>query len=247
MSERQYHIQVAPGEVGRYVILPGDPGRAEKIAAYFDDPREIAFNREYRTFTGTVDGITISVTSTGIGCPSTAIALEELIHVGADTFIRVGTAGSLQERVDLGDLAISTGAVRDEGTTRQYIPLEYPAVAHPEIVGALRRAAENLDYPHHLGITHCKDSFYSEEEGYSAQPEVNSQRWKTWMRGDVIATSMEEAALFVVGSLRRVRAGSVLAVIGRTWAGEPVIHGVGPEKAIETAIEAFRILERERR
>ncbi|HPJ72274.1 MAG TPA: nucleoside phosphorylase, partial [bacterium] len=229
------------------VILPGDPGRAEKIAAYFDDPREIAFNREYRTFTGTVDGITISVTSTGIGCPSTAIALEELIHVGADTFIRVGTAGSLQERVDLGDLAISTGAVRDEGTTRQYIPLEYPAVAHPEIVGALRRAAENLDYPHHLGITHCKDSFYSEEEGYSAQPEVNSQRWKTWMRGDVIATSMEEAALFVVGSLRRVRAGSVLAVIGRTWAGEPVIHGVGPEKAIETAIEAFRILERERR
>jgi uridine phosphorylase len=242
MAAREYHIGVAPGEVGRYVLLPGDPKRAEKIAQYFENPREIAFNREFRTFTGTVEGIEVSVTSTGIGCPSAAIALEELIKVGADTFIRVGTAGSLQPEVDIGHLAIATGAVREEGTTSQYVPLEYPAVAHPDVVFALRQAARQRDYPHHLGITHCKDAFYSEEEGYSAQPEFSQMRWNTWMRANVIATSMEEAALFVVGSLRRVRTGSVLTVIGKTWAGEPISQHVGPEKATETALEAFKIL-----
>jgi len=242
-TQKQYHIGVGPGEVARYVLLPGDPGRAEKIAGYFDEVREVAFNREFRTFTGSVNGIGVSVTSTGIGCPSAAIALEELIKVGADTFIRVGTAGALQKELELGDLAIATGAVRDEGTTRQYVPLEYPAVADPEIVEGLRQAAAELGYPHHLGITHCKDSFYSEEEGYSAQGDSNRMRWNSWMDANVIATSMEEAALFVIGSLRRVRVGSILAVIGKTWAGEPVIHGVGPEKAIETALRAFALLD----
>ncbi len=246
MSEKQYHIGVGPGEIGRYVLLPGDPKRSEKIAAHFANAREVACNREFRTFTGTLDGIQVSVTSTGIGCPSAAIAIEELIKVGADTFIRVGTAGSLQKEVDLGDLAIAIGAIREEGTTRQYVPIEFPAVAHPEIVSALERSAKQLGYPHHLGITHCKDSFYSEEEGFAAHQELNKMRWKTWMRANVIATSMEESALFVIGTLRRVRVGSILAIIGRTWAGEPVVHGHGPEKAIETAINAIRILERER-
>lgn len=242
MAEKEYHIDVAPGEVGKYVLLPGDPGRAEKIARYFENPREIAFNREFRTFTGTVDGIRVSVTSTGIGCPSAAIALEELIKVGAETFIRVGTAGSLQEEVEPGDLAIATGAVREEGTTTQYVPLQYPAVSDPDVLFALREAARKLDYPHHLGITHCKDAFYSEEKGFSAHEEINQMLWKTWMRANVIATSMEEAALFVLGSLRKVRVGSILAVIGQTWAGKPIIPGIGPEKAIETALEAFKIL-----
>ena len=243
MPERQYHIGVAEGEVGRYVILPGDPKRTEVIAGYFDDPREIAFNREFRTFTGTVDGIKVSVTSTGIGCPSAAIALEELIKVGADTFIRIGTAGSLQEEVAVGDLAIATGAVRKEGTTLQYVPIEYPAVADPDIVFALREAARKRGYSHHLGITHCKDSFYSEEEGYSAVAELNQMEWKTWMRANVIATSMEESALFIVGSLRRVRVGSILTVIGQTWAGKPIVHGVSPEKAVHTTLDAFKIMD----
>ncbi len=242
MAEKEYHIDLAPGDIGRYVILPGDPGRTEKIAEYFDDPKEIAFKREFRTFTGTYQGVPVAVTSTGIGCPSTAIAVEELIKIGADTFIRVGTSGSLQEAVGVGDLAIATGAIREEGTTVQYVPLQYPAVAHPDVVFALREAARKLDFKHHLGITHTKDAFYSEEEGYSAQEELNQMLWKTWMRANVTATSMEEAALFVLGSLRRVRTGSVLVVIGQTWAGKPVIPGVGPENAIKTALEAIKIL-----
>jgi uridine phosphorylase len=242
MSGKEYHIGVAKGEVGEYVLLPGDPKRTEMIAQHFEKPKEIAFNREFRTFTGTVNGVKVSVTSTGIGCPSAAIAIEELVRVGARTFIRVGTAGSLQKEVDLGHLAIATAAVREEGTSRQYVPLQYPAVAHPDVVFALREAAQKLGHPYHLGITHCKDAFYSEEEGYSAQTEHNQDLWKTWMRGNVIATSMEESALFVVGSLRRVRVGSILAIIGQTWAGKPVVHGIGPEKAIETAIEAIKIL-----
>src|SRR5512137_316875 len=125
----QYHIHLKQGDVGRYVLLPGDPGRVPKIASFFDEAREVACNREFRTYTGTVDGIRVSCTSTGIGCPSTAIALEELVKVGADTFIRIGTGGSLQREVGLGDLCITTGAVREEGTTRQYVPLSYPAVA----------------------------------------------------------------------------------------------------------------------
>ena len=245
MAEKEYHIDLAPGEVGRYVILPGDPGRTEKIAEFFDDPKEIAFKREYRTFTGTYKGVPVAVTSTGIGCPSTAIAVEELIKIGADTFIRVGTSGSLQEAVGVGDLAIATGAIREEGTTVQYVPLQYPAVAHPDVVFALRAAARKLDFKHHLGITHNKDAFYSEEEGYSAQEELNQLLWKTWMRANVTATSMEESALFILGSLRRVRTGSVLVVIGQTWAGKPVIPGIGPENAIKTALEAIKILDSE--
>ena len=243
MTEKQYHIDLAPGDVGRYVLLPGDPARAEKISAYFDNPREVAFKREFRTFTGTVEGIKVSVTSTGIGCPSAAIALEELIKVGADTFIRVGTAGSLQEKVDVGHLAIATGAIREEGTTRQYIPLSYPAVSDPEVLFALKQAAGELGYPAHLGITHCKDAFYSEHEGYAAQEEFNQDLWKTWLRSNVISTSMEEAALFVVGSLRKVRVGALATIIGQTWAGKPIIKSVDPENAIRTALRAFVILD----
>ena len=125
--ERQYHIQVAKGEVGRYVLLPGDPKRCAKIAQYFDDPVMVADNREYVTITGTVDGVRLSVTSTGIGGPSAAIALEELANCGADTFIRVGTCGGMQEEVLSGDLVIASGAIRMDGTSREYAPIEYPA------------------------------------------------------------------------------------------------------------------------
>ena len=128
-QERQYHIQVAPGEVGRYVILPGDPKRCALIAKYFDNPVQIADNREYITITGTLDGKKVSVTSTGIGGPSAAIAIEELVRCGADTFIRVGTCGGMQEDILSGDIVIASGAIRMDGTGREYAPIEYPAVS----------------------------------------------------------------------------------------------------------------------
>ena len=159
-----YHIQVAPGEVGRYVILPGDPKRCGKIAQYFDNPVLIADNREYVTYTGTLDGVKVSVTSTGIGGPSAAIAMEELKRCGADTFLRVGTCGGMQLEVKGGDLVIATGAIRAEGTSKEYAPIEYPAVADFDIALAMRQAAASLGFTAHLGVVQCKDSFYGQHE-----------------------------------------------------------------------------------
>jgi uridine phosphorylase len=240
----QYHIHLKPGDVGRYVLLPGDPGRVPQIASHFDEAHEVAFNREYRTFTGTVDGIKVSCTSTGIGCPSTAIAIEELIKIGADTFIRVGTAGGLQKEVELGDLCITTGAVREEGTTRQYVPLSYPAVANVDVVCALRDAARKLKLKHHLGISHCKDAFFIEGDAEIPIEDQNKSTWKAWYKSNVISTAMEAAALFVVSSIRRVRAGEVLAIIGLPYLGTPVLKKVGIDDACRAAVEAVRILAR---
>jgi uridine phosphorylase len=242
----QYHIHLRPGDVGRYVLLPGDPGRVPRIAAHFKDAREIACNREFRTFTGTIDGIPVACTSTGIGCPSTAIAIEELIKVGADTFIRIGTGGSLQKEVGLGDLCISTAAVREEGTTRQYVPLSYPAVADTAVVCALRDAARALGYRHHLGINHCKDAFFIEDPATLPLEAENRANWEAWHRANVLSTAMESSALFVISSIRRVRAAEILAIIGLTYDDKPIVAKVGIDDAIRTAIEAIRILERER-
>lgn len=244
-SEVQYHINLKPGDVGRYVLLPGDPGRVPKIASYFDDAKEIAFNREYRTFTGTVDGIKISCTSTGIGCPSTAIAVEELIKIGADTFIRIGTAGSLQREVGLGDLTITTGSVREEGTTRQYVPLSYPAVADIDVTLALREAARKLGLKYHTGISHCKDAFFIEGDCGLPLEDDNKSKWKAWYRSNVLSTSMESAALFVVSAIKRVRAGEVLAIIGLTYDDAPIVAKVGIDDAIKCAIEAVKILHKQ--
>ncbi len=239
----EYHINMKKGDVGRYVILPGDPGRVPMIASYFDTAQEVTFNREYRTFTGTIDGIKVSCTSTGIGCPSTAIAVEELIKIGADTFIRVGTAGSLQKEIGLGDVCISTAAVREEGTTRQYVPLSYPAVADLDVTLALREAAKKLGLKHHCGISHCKDAFYIEgDETPLPIKEANQMKWNAWYRSNVLSTSMECAALFVVSSIRKVRAGEVVAIIGLTFDDAPIVAKVGVEDAIKTAIEAVKIL-----
>ena len=240
-AEMQYHVHLKRGDIGRYVILPGDPGRTPLIASFFDDAKEVAFNREYRTFTGTVDGIKVSCCSTGIGCPSTAIAVEELIKCGADTFIRIGTCGALQPEVKLGDLCITTGAVREEGTTRQYVPLSYPAVADLDVTIALRQAAKNLGYPAHTGIGHCKDAFFIEDKDIPIREDIEA-KWNAWYKSNVISTSMESAALFVVSSIRRVRAGEVLATIGLTYDDAPIMKKVGIEEGIKTAIEAGRIL-----
>ena len=243
MSEVEYHVQLKKGDVGRYVLLPGDPGRVPYIASFFDKSEKVAQNREYTTYTGEVDGIKISATSTGIGCPSAAICIEELANIGADTFIRIGTAGSLQEWVELGDVVISTAAVREEGTTVQYVPLSYPAVADLDVTLALREAARKLGVRAHAGISHCKDAFYTENAKHLPLAEYNEARWNAWYRSNVLSTSMENAALFVVGSIRKVRVGEALAIIGLTYKDTPIVsHKVGVDDAIKIAIEAVKIL-----
>ena len=243
---RQYHIQVAAGEVGRYVILPGDPKRCEKIARHFDAPRLIADHREYVTYTGTLDGVPVSVCSTGIGGPSAAIALEELSRCGADTFLRVGTCGGMQRDVLGGDLVVATGAVRMEGTSREYAPIEFPAVPDLGLTMALKDAAQRLGYRCHTGVVQCKDSFYGQHNP-SAMPVSYEleQKWEAWKRMGALASEMESAALFIVGAYLRVRVGSVFLVVAnqeRAAAGleNPVVRDT--EAAITTAVEALRQL-----
>ena len=214
MSEKielQHHLRIKEGDVGRYVLLPGDPGRAEKIAAYFDDTVHVAYNREYNTYTGTLLGEKVSVVSTGIGCPSTAIAVEELINVGADTFIRVGTSGAMQPNIKTGDVAIVTAAIRDEGTTLHYMPVEFPAIADLDVVLSLREGAIKAGIPFHLGITQSKDSFYGETEPERMPVAKRLQdRWNAWIQGGAVCSEMEAAAIFIISAIHRKRAGGVM-------------------------------------
>jgi uridine phosphorylase len=243
MNEKQYHVQLAKGDVGRYVLLPGDPGRVPKIAGYLKNAREVAQNREYTTYTGEVDGIKVSVTSTGIGCPSAAIAVEELARVGADTFIRVGTAGTLQDHVKLGDLVISTSTVREDGTSLQYVPVNYPAVADFQLTMALYEAARKLGYAAHLGISQTKDAFFTEEDDpHLPRYEAIRERWETWRKANVLASSMESAAIFVISSIRKLRAAEILAIIGSSFSDKPIQKKVGIDEAIRTSIEAIKII-----
>lgn len=213
-SNKQHHIQCEKGDVGRYVFLPGDPFRTDLIASYLDDAKLVAHYREHKTWTGYLNGEKVSVTSTGMGCPSAAIAMEELIRCGADTFIRIGTAGRVSEASQdpSVDGVICTGAVRDEGTTSHYVPLEYPAIADRQIVEALAIAAKENGKHFLEGITQSKDSFYGEvEPDTSPDGDRLKARWKIWQKSNVVASEMEAAALFVIGSIRGVRAGCVLS------------------------------------
>lgn len=231
-----------PGDVGRYIILPGDPGRCEKIASHFDDPKLVAYNREFKTYTGTLLGEKVSVTSTGIGNPSAAIAIEELLAVGADTFIRVGTSGGMQPDQNPGDLAIVTGSIRDEGTTRHYLPIEFPAIANLDVVTALRKAAAGFGYKSHLGISHSKDSYYGQMQA-DRMPVADylNERWKAWVQGGAICAEMESSTLLTLGSIYRVRAGSItLIAINQDRPELGVFTDTNP--VIKTAIEALRIL-----
>ena len=209
-----YHIQVAPGEVGKYVILPGDPKRCKAIAKYFDDPVLIADSREYVTYTGYLDGEKVSVTSTGIGGPSASIAMEELVQAGADTFVRVGTCGGMQTEIMGGDLVIATGAIRMEGTSKEYAPIEFPAVANLDIVNALVSSAKEHQAAFHTGIVECKDSFYGQHSPETKPVSYELQnKWEAWIRLGTLASEMESAALFTVASYLKVRCGSVFLVV----------------------------------
>lgn len=246
---KQYHIQVGEGDVGRYVILPGDPKRCEKIARYFDDPRLMADNREYITYTGTLDGVKVSVTSTGIGGPSASIAMEELVQSGADTFVRIGTCGGMQMDVCSGDIVIASGAVRMEGTSREYAPIEYPAVPDISVVNALTEAAKELGQKAHVGVVQCKDSFYGQHSPETKPVSYELlNKWEAWRRLGCLASEMESAALFIVGSALRVRVGSCFLVMAnqeRDKAGleNPVVHDT--DMAVRVAVQAVRNLIRE--
>lgn len=245
----QYHIGVKTGEVGKYVLLPGDPKRCAKIAQYFEDPVLIADNREYVTYTGTLDGVKVSVTSTGIGGPSASIALEELVKCGADTFVRIGTCGGMDIDVKGGDVVVATGAIRMEGTTKEYVPIEFPAVPDLEVTNALVNACKKLGIPHHAGIVQCKDAFYGQHnpEIMPASYEL-MQKWEAWLRMGCKASEMESAALFIVGQFLRVRVGSCFLAVAnqeREKKGLPNAQVHDTDIAIKTAIEALRILIKE--
>ena len=228
-SEKEYHIGIAPGEIPKLVLLPGDPDRSKKIAErFFDNPEEIAKKREYWSFKGTWNDVPVAVCSTGIGCPSAAIALEELVKVGCKTFIRVGTSGAISHKVASGDIVIFSGSVRDEGTSRQYMPIEFPAVAHPDTVIALTKAAEKRGATYHVGIGHSKDAFYSEHPDYVADPDSMRKKWTAMKDANVLATEMEAAALFVIGHLRGVKVGAACVVIGENVDQEAKIVGKPP-------------------
>lgn len=245
----QYHVGLRSGDVGKYVILPGDPKRCEKIAKHFDDAKLIADQREYVTYTGYLDGVKVSVTSTGIGGSSASIALEELVNCGADTFLRVGTCGGMQTEILGGDVVIATGAIRMEGTSKEYAPIEYPAVADLEITNALIESAKQLGTKYHVGVVQCKDAFYG-QHAPSTKPvsyELEN-KWEAWIRMGCKASEMESAALFIVGSYLKVRVGSSFLVVAnqereKLGLENPVIHDT--EVAIELTVQAIRNLIRE--
>ncbi len=245
-ANRQYHIQVAKGEVGRYVIMPGDPGRCEKIASYLEEPEKIAVNREFTTYTGMLDGEKVSVTSTGIGGPSAAIAMEELYRCGADTFVRIGTCGGMHPEVKSGDIVIATGAIRMEGTSKEYAPIEYPAVADFDVTNALVRSARENNCDYHTGVVQSKDAFYGqhEPEAMPAGYELMN-KWEAWKKMGCLASEMESAALFIVAGKLHVRAGACFLVMAnqeREKLGlyNPVVHDT--DMAVRTAVSAVRNL-----
>ena len=247
--EKQYHIQVGEGDVGKYVILPGDPKRCAKIAAYFDDAKLVADSREYVTYTGYLDGVKVSVASTGIGGPSASIAMEELVKCGADTFIRVGTCGGMQLDVKSSDVVIASGAIRMEGTSKEYAPIEFPAVADIDIINALRASAKELGQTSHVGVVQCKDAFYGQHSPETMPVSYELlNKWEAWKRLGCLASEMESAALFIVASTLHVRCGSVFLVMAnqereKQGLDNPVAHDI--DMAIRVAVEAIRKLIKE--
>lgn len=241
-----YHIGLSENPNAKYAILPGDPERVKKIAQYLDEPKFIKSKREYTTYCGKISGENVLVTSTGIGGASTSIAVEELYTAGVRTFIRVGTCGGMQTEIIGGDIVISTAAIRMEGTSREYTPIEYPAVADFDVVSALVQAAKSNSKTHHIGVVQSKDSFYGQHDpsrmpvGYELQ-----NKWDSWIKAGCLASEMECAALFTVSSVLRARSGAVLSVV---WNQERASKGLSnPEvhdtsDAIKTAVEAIRIL-----
>lgn len=241
-----YHICLDENLGIKYAILPGDPDRVEIIAGYLDNPRFMGRKREYTTYCGELCGEKVLVTSTGIGGPSTAIAVEELYKAGVRTFIRVGTCGAMQTDIIASDIIIATGAVRAEGTSKEYIPAEYPAVADFNVTSCLVQAAENENINYHVGVVQSKDSFYGQHSpermpvGYRL-----IENWKAWIKAGCLASEMECAALFAVSSVLKAASGAVLSVVWnqeREALGLSNPHCHDTHNAIKTAIEGLKLL-----
>lgn len=239
LGRPQYHVHLNPGDVGKYVLLPGDPARSDRVAKYLDNPVFVAQNREYRTFTGTYKGVRISVTSTGIGCPSASIAVEELANIGVENFIRIGSSAALREGIRMGDLLISCGSMKNEGTSRFYVPDGFPAVPDFELTRALvdtaRRMQSKLGCNVHMGICASDDSFYGE-----------SKEWIEKLAGlGVMNVEMESSAIFTAALMRHTRAASICAVSGNLITGEVVYEtentGLvkGWDREIQVVLEAI--------
>ena len=241
---KQFHIHCVAGDVGRYVILPGDPGRCAAIAALFDEAHHVAQNREFNIYTGTLLGERVSVCSTGIGGPSAVIAMEELHQIGADTFLRTGTCGGIDLDVRSGDIVVATGAIRYEHTSQEYAPLEYPAVPDLDLTLALRDAALAMGKTVHTGVVQCKDSFYGQHSPEKSPMAAELQeKWRIWKRLGVKASEMESAALFVAADALGCRCGSCFHVI---WNQERELAGLDQDMsedtsaAVRVAVDALR-------
>ena len=244
--EKQFHIHCAPGDVGRYCILPGDPGRVPAIAALFDDARQVACNREFNVWTGYLLGEKVTACSTGIGGPSASIAMEELHNCGADTFLRTGTCGGIDLNVQSGDIVVATGAIRYEHTSLEYAPIEFPAVPDLGVTNCLAQATRNLGLPLHTGVVQCKDSFYGQHSPEKSPVYYELQaKWESWKRLGVKASEMESAALFVVAAALGCRCGSCFHVI---WNQEREAAGLDQKMsedtsaAVRVAVEALKLL-----
>ena len=243
---KQFHIACAQGDIGRYCILPGDPGRVPAIAALFDDAKQIAYNREFNVWTGTLLGEKVTACSTGIGGPSASIAMEELHKCGADTFLRTGTCGGIDLNVQSGDVVVATGAIRYEHTSREYAPIEFPAVADFQVTNALVEATKKLGFPLHTGIVQCKDSFYGQHDP-AASPVYYElqQKWESWKRLGVKASEMESAALVVVAAALGCRCGSCFHVV---WNQEREAAGLDQKmsedtsSSVKVSVEALKLL-----
>jgi len=244
-AEVQYHLDVGPDDVADSVLLPGNPERVDKVVDFWDDHEERAYHREYRTATGTHDGVPISVTSTGIGSPSAAIAVEELARVGVETFVRVGSCGAIQAEMDVGDLVITTGGVRQEGTSDEYVREDYPATADHEVVAALVAAAERLGYDYHTGLTMSSDSFYAGQgrpgfEGFEA--EGSDDLVDHLKNANVKNIEMEASAILTLANVYGLRAGAVCTVYANRETGE--FRTEGEHEAAEVASLAVSLLAR---
>lgn len=247
-TEKMYHINLSKEDIqgAKYAILPGDPGRVSKIAAFFENARQLSYNREYNSYIGQLNGENVLCVSTGIGGPSAAICIEELHQLGVENFIRVGTCGGMQMDVHAGDNIVVTGAIRMEGTSKEYLPIEFPAVADIDVASALKNAAKKLGLRSHTGIVQCKDSFYGQHSPSRMPVSYELEnKWQAWIRGGCLGSEMETAALFTVCSTLGARAGAVMLCVWnqeRVDAGLPNETNHDTESAIKIAVEAIKTL-----
>lgn len=247
-NETMYHIGLKKEDIkgAKYAILPGDPDRVDVIASHLEEPTFLNSSREFRSFLGRIHNEYVLVISTGIGAPSTAICIEELAQIGIENLIRVGTSGGMQLEVEAGDLVIASSAIREDGVSGEYLPIEFPAVANFDLVTALAASAKNLGYRYHIGTVHSKDSFYGQHhpEKMPISYELE-QKWSAYVKGGTLCSEMEASALFITSQALKLKAAAILLVIWnqeREAAGLPQEKDFDVEKEIKVAIDAIKHL-----